>query len=174
MFPLDFVAGPLQGHWWGFISQNHVIWTIFFLINVFIALKGTDFLFLFLIRLTHILEYLWHDIQTSRKPDKKNSFYRAYLIMVCTVCIQDFCQTLKKKKKKRKKKKRKNKRDTLKIGNGLLQYIRMALGKCGLTWFFFRWSIKKLEQAFRLNPRLIKLINSAKAPTVLSWINLST
>ena len=47
MFPLAFVAGSLQGHWWGFISQNYVVWPIFFLMNVFIALKGTHFWFLF-------------------------------------------------------------------------------------------------------------------------------
>ena len=43
MFPLTFVAGSLQGHWWGFISRNYVVWPIFFLINVFIALKATHF-----------------------------------------------------------------------------------------------------------------------------------
>ena len=47
MFPLAFVAESLQGHWWGFISRNYVVWPIFFLMNVFIALKGTHFLFLF-------------------------------------------------------------------------------------------------------------------------------
>ena len=44
MFPLAFVAGSLQGHWWGFISRNYVVWPIFSLMNVFIALKGTQFL----------------------------------------------------------------------------------------------------------------------------------
>ena len=47
MFPLAFVAGSLQGHWWGFISRNYVVWPIFCLMNVFIALKGTHFWFLF-------------------------------------------------------------------------------------------------------------------------------
>ena len=47
MFPLAFVAGWLQGHWWGFISRNYVVWPIFFLMNVFIALKGSHFWFLF-------------------------------------------------------------------------------------------------------------------------------
>ena len=46
-FPLAFVAGSLQGHWWGFISRNYVVWPIFCLMNVFIALKGTHFWFLF-------------------------------------------------------------------------------------------------------------------------------
>ena len=46
MFPLAFIARSLQGHWWGFISWNYVVWPIFFLVNVFIALKGTHFLFL--------------------------------------------------------------------------------------------------------------------------------
>ena len=44
MFPLAFVAGSFQGHWWGFISRNYVVWPIFSLMNVFIALKGTQFL----------------------------------------------------------------------------------------------------------------------------------
>ena len=43
MFPLAFIAGSLQGHWWGFISWNYVVWPIFFLMNVFIALKRTHF-----------------------------------------------------------------------------------------------------------------------------------
>ena len=47
MFPLAFVAGSLQGHWWGFISRKYVVWPIFFLMNVFIALKETHFWFLF-------------------------------------------------------------------------------------------------------------------------------
>ena len=47
MFPLAFDAGSLQGHWWGFISRKYVVWPIFFLMNIFIALKGTHFLFLF-------------------------------------------------------------------------------------------------------------------------------
>ena len=42
-----FVAESLQGHWWGFISRNYVVWPIFFLMNVFIALKGTHFWILF-------------------------------------------------------------------------------------------------------------------------------
>ena len=46
MFPLAFVARSLQGHWRGFISRNYVVWPIFFLMNVFIALKGTHFWFL--------------------------------------------------------------------------------------------------------------------------------
>ena len=41
MFPLAFVAGWLQGHWWGFISWSYVVWPTFFLVNVFIALKGS-------------------------------------------------------------------------------------------------------------------------------------
>ena len=43
MFPLAFVAGWLQGHWWGFVSRNYVVWPTFFLMNVFIALKGSHF-----------------------------------------------------------------------------------------------------------------------------------
>ena len=45
IFPLPFVAGWLQGHWWGFISRNYVVWPTFFLMNVFIALKGSHFWF---------------------------------------------------------------------------------------------------------------------------------
>ena len=46
MFPL---AGWLQGDWWGFISRNYVVWPTFLLMNVFIALKGSHFWFLFVI-----------------------------------------------------------------------------------------------------------------------------
>ena len=42
-----FVAGWLQGHWWGFINRNYVVWPTFLLMNVFIALKGFHFWFLF-------------------------------------------------------------------------------------------------------------------------------
>ena len=46
MFPLAFVAGWLQGLWWGFISRNYVVWPTFLLMNVFTALKGSHFWFL--------------------------------------------------------------------------------------------------------------------------------
>ena len=42
-----FIAGWLQGHWWGFISRNYVVWPTFLLMNVFVALKGSHFWFLF-------------------------------------------------------------------------------------------------------------------------------
>ena len=45
MFSLAFVAGWLQGHWWGFVSRNYVVWPTFFHMNVFIALKGSHFWF---------------------------------------------------------------------------------------------------------------------------------
>ena len=45
--PKDAVAGWLQGHWWGFISRIYVVWPTFLLMNVFIALKGSHFWFLF-------------------------------------------------------------------------------------------------------------------------------
>ena len=45
IFPLAFVAGWLQGHWRGFISRNYVVWPTFFLMNLFIALKGSNFWF---------------------------------------------------------------------------------------------------------------------------------
>ena len=47
VFPLAFIAGYLQGHWWGFISRNYIVWPTFLLMNVFIALKGSHFWFLF-------------------------------------------------------------------------------------------------------------------------------
>ena len=62
MFPLAFVAGSLQGHWWGFISRNYVVWPISFLVNVFIGLKGTLFLFLFGSLATHWMHNeVWSD-----------------------------------------------------------------------------------------------------------------
>ena len=42
-FPLHFVWMSLQGHWWGFFSRNFEVWPIYFLTNVFTALKGTHF-----------------------------------------------------------------------------------------------------------------------------------
>ena len=30
MFPLTFFAWSLQGHWWGFMSRNYVVWPILF------------------------------------------------------------------------------------------------------------------------------------------------
>ena len=47
VFPLAFIAGWFQCHWWGFISRNYVVWPTFLLMNVFIALKGSHFWFLF-------------------------------------------------------------------------------------------------------------------------------
>ena len=38
----------MQGHWWGFISRNYVVWPTFLLMNVFIALKGSHFWFFFI------------------------------------------------------------------------------------------------------------------------------
>ena len=48
VFPLAFIVGWLQGHCWGFISRNYVVWPTFLLMNVFIALKGSHFWFLFI------------------------------------------------------------------------------------------------------------------------------
>ena len=42
-FPLAFVAKSLQSHWWGFLRRNFEVWPIYFLTNVFTALKGTHF-----------------------------------------------------------------------------------------------------------------------------------
>ena len=55
MFRLAFLAGSLQGHWWGFISRNYLVWPIF-LMNVFIALKGTHFLFLFFVHSVNLIK----------------------------------------------------------------------------------------------------------------------
>ena len=49
VFPLAFIAGWLQGYWWGFISRIYVVWPTFLLMNVFIALKGSHFWFLLVI-----------------------------------------------------------------------------------------------------------------------------
>ena len=50
-----FLGNSLPGHYRftdeGFFSRNYVVWPIFFLMNVFIALKGTHFLFLFAVGL---------------------------------------------------------------------------------------------------------------------------
>ena len=60
MFPLAFVARWLQGHWWGFISRNYVVWPTFFLMNVFIALKGSHFWFYILHhKKISVVELLW-------------------------------------------------------------------------------------------------------------------
>ena len=64
MFPLAFVAGPLPGHWWGFISLNYVVWPTVFLMNVFIALKGTHFWFSFHLP-PAFHQSLWHKLQEN-------------------------------------------------------------------------------------------------------------
>ena len=45
MFPLAFVAGSLQGHWWGFISRNYVVWPIFYHRMFSLLLKELTFYF---------------------------------------------------------------------------------------------------------------------------------
>ena len=50
VFPLAFIAGWLQGHWWGFISRNYVVWPTFLLMNVLIALKGSHFWFFLVLK----------------------------------------------------------------------------------------------------------------------------
>ena len=68
IFPLAFVAGWLQGHWWGFISRNYVVWPTFFLMNVFIALKGSHFWFYILNQIcmyTYTVT-LWHVEELNR------------------------------------------------------------------------------------------------------------
>ena len=67
VFPLAFIAGWLQGHWWGLISRNYVVWPTFLLMNVFIALKGSHFWFL--------LEAL----QRARMPRKEKNPQAIYV-----------------------------------------------------------------------------------------------
>ena len=74
IFPLVFVAGYLQGHWWSFISRNYVVWPNFFLMNVFIALKGTHFLFLnWKTRLQHV-----NYVRCNERPKSEIFKYRNY------------------------------------------------------------------------------------------------
>ena len=83
MFPLAFVAGSLQGHWWGFISRNYVVWPIFFLMNVFIALKGTHFWILLegkLISLFCFSPLSFTDVYISKTTKKKNDSFSIYRI----------------------------------------------------------------------------------------------
>ena len=78
MFPLAFVAGWLQGHWWVFISRNYVVWPTFFFMNVFIALKGYHFWF-----------YISHN--------ENNSAYKFQNPSMCVYaqnrnsCVECFC-----------------------------------------------------------------------------------
>ena len=44
MFPLAFVAGSLQCHWWGFISRNYVVWPTSFLWIFSLLLKELIFI----------------------------------------------------------------------------------------------------------------------------------
>ena len=68
MFPLAFVAGWLQGHWWGFISRNYVVWPTCLLMNVFIALKGSHFWFLFKLICSCTCTCIWkEDTCTSKR-----------------------------------------------------------------------------------------------------------
>ena len=74
MFPLAFVGGWLQGHWWGFISRNYVVCSTFLLMNVFIALKGSHFWFLF----KKAFDRVWHEAlwATMRKQNINASIIR--------------------------------------------------------------------------------------------------
>ena len=66
MFLLAFVAWWLQGHWWGFISRNYIVWPIFFLMNVFIVLKGTHFWILFHVTRTFIKPWMSSNFRQIR------------------------------------------------------------------------------------------------------------
>ena len=50
---LAFVAGSLQGHWWGFISRNYVVWPIFFFYECFHCPYRNSFFIVF-------VEVLWY------------------------------------------------------------------------------------------------------------------
>ena len=43
MFPLAFVAGWLQGHWWGFISRNYVVWPFLWMFSLLLKDLISDF-----------------------------------------------------------------------------------------------------------------------------------
>ena len=43
MFPLAFVAGWLQGHWWGFISRNYVVWPTLWMFSLLLKDLISDF-----------------------------------------------------------------------------------------------------------------------------------
>ena len=95
MFPLAFVAGWLQGRWWGFISRNYVVWPTFLLMNVFIALKGSHFWFLLSSIITYenwkrrvadnpkviefLYKYRWHDTTTGIKPGETTRYIISHL-----------------------------------------------------------------------------------------------
>ena len=70
VFPLAFIAGWLQGHWWGFISRNDVVWPTFLLMNVLIALKGSHFWFL-------VIEKPHGDFR-SKLPHRKKTPWEKY------------------------------------------------------------------------------------------------
>ena len=96
VFPLAFIAGWLQGHWWGFISRNYVVWPTFLLMNVFIALKGSHFWFLFVEWTCPSLSTGWvhwsfkgWQVSFSFFIFDRNSCKQMVktLIWVCTVCL---------------------------------------------------------------------------------------
>ena len=77
MFPLSFVAGWLQGHWWGFISRNYVVWPTFLLMNVFTALKGSHFrLLLEQLFKEHDKGSVLKSIWENDMPTNKTAFYK--------------------------------------------------------------------------------------------------
>ena len=95
MFPLAFVAGWLQGHWWGFISRNYVVWPTFFLMNVFIALKGSHLWFYILsrsrkkqIELTHFSIKNTCNTITTKRMSKSIQTFAASCAAGYFVCIK--------------------------------------------------------------------------------------
>ena len=58
-FLLAFVAKSLQNYWWGFFRRNFEVWSIYFLTNVFTALKGTPFcIFIYNILFSRNVKYI--------------------------------------------------------------------------------------------------------------------
>ena len=90
MFPLAFVARSLQGHWWGFISRNYEVWPIFFLMNVFIAIKGSHFWILI-----DLIHYLFHKILSINiilKSIKGHNSVEKFGKIILRLSLSTFCQ----------------------------------------------------------------------------------
>ena len=80
MFPLAFVAGWLQGHWWGFISRNYVVWPTFFLMTVFIALEGSHFWFYIWAASWQIQQNNCAPSEDSDQPGHPPSLFRVFAV----------------------------------------------------------------------------------------------
>ena len=56
LYTRNVICFKIQLYWWGFISRNYVVCPSFFLMNVFIALKGSLVWFLFAFTATGIVQ----------------------------------------------------------------------------------------------------------------------